>query len=58
MFSGPDGVMLEVRMFDLSGRQMIDGMTVRDGQILELGMSGTVVVQAIDASGRSYAWVR
>ena len=57
VFSGPDGVMLEVRMFDLSGRQ-IDGMTVRDGQILELGMLGTVVVQAIDASGRSYAWVR
>ena len=49
--------MLEVRMFDLSGRQ-IDGMTVRDDQILELGMLGTVVVQAIDASGRSYAWVR
>lgn len=57
-FSGPGDALVEVRVFDLSGRLLLEEVHIAHGQVIELGHQGVVVVQALDVEGRSYAWVK
>lgn len=57
-WSGPEGQHLDVSVFDLSGKLVLEGINVSSSSFITLPTSAPVLVTAIGGSGELYRWLR
>ena len=58
ILDGPEGRQLNVSVYELSGKMIIENVQVLASTHLALRTSGAVVVTGVDASGELFRWLR